>query len=127
MPTFTRKHATVEARQHFGSNLPVSSIRKGEQICQSGDFLVVDDAAVDDIAAREKAEGLAPHSLPKKGTIYVVSKADFLREFDAKDETPAIIGEQGFDVPDELPVPGELPEISTLSSRSKTSPRSSRV
>lgn len=92
MPTFTRKVNTVEARQHLGPSFPVSSHLKGDQYCSTGDFLVVD-----------------PDTAGGKGSIYVIPKAQFLHDFDAKDEAvvPSIAGDQGFDVPTDPLIAGE--------------------
>lgn len=104
MPTFTRKVSSVNAVQHFGNSLPISSALKGDQVAKSGDFLVVDPIAVASLRAQEKRELLAENSLGNKGTVYVISKDQFLADFDATDETPGITAETGFNVPDQLDV-----------------------
>lgn len=104
MPTFTRKVTSVQAVQHFGTSLPISSALKGDQVAKSGDFLVVDPTAVAAKRAQEKAEGVDENSLGNKGTIYVVTKEQFLSDYDAKDETPGVTAETGFNVPDQLDV-----------------------
>jgi hypothetical protein len=105
MATYTRKQSTVEARQHFGTNLQVSSALKGEQTCLSGDFLVIDPIAVAAIRARELAEDAPENSLGNKGTVYVVSKGQFLADFDAKNETPAAVADVALDVNAVEPAP----------------------
>jgi hypothetical protein len=105
MATFTRKYPSVTAVQHFGANKSVVSGLKGEQVANNGDFLVVDQDAVNALRAQEVAESLAAGALGNPRTVYVVSKADFLRDFDAPDQTPVIVGEKGFDVPSEIVVP----------------------
>lgn len=109
MATFTRKHPTVEAVQHFGANKSVVSALKGEQVANSGDFLVIDQDAVNSLRAQEKAEGLPFNALGNPRTVYVVSKADFLRDFDAPDQTPVLKGDAGFDVLSEITVPAPAP------------------
>lgn len=88
MATFTRKDATVEAIQHVGPDLNVSSLLKGDQVAKAGDFLVVDAEAVASLKAQGNTEARP------KGTIYVVSKADFLHDFNAPDDsvTPVVVG-----------------------------------
>ncbi len=88
MPIFTRKDASVEARQHVGPDLNVTSFLKGDQIAKSGDFLVVDAVAV----ASLKAQGAESN----KGAIYVISKADFLHDFNAPDDSvvPVVKGDE---------------------------------
>lgn len=66
MQTYTRKAATVEARQHEGLKLTVISALKGEQVALSGDYLITDPAASE-----------------PRGSIYVISKAEFERDFEA--------------------------------------------
>lgn len=102
MAQFNRKQHSVEARQHFGAKLNVTSFLKGEQTAHSGDFLVVDPAAVQTLRDQEKADGAEPNSLGNRGTIYVVAKDDFLRDFDAEDLTPT--SAVAFNVPDALDV-----------------------
>ena len=86
MPIFTRKDATVEAIQHVGPDLNVTSFLKGDQIAKAGDFLVVDQVAVESL----KTQGVES----KRGSVYVISKADFLHDFNAPDDsvTPVIVG-----------------------------------
>lgn len=123
MATYTRRITTVEARQHFGVNMPVSSSLKGDQIALNGDFLVVDPFAVARIRAQEKAEGLTFNSLGNKGTIYVVSKGQFLADYNATDETPGLKPDTGFNVPDlldpnagsEPPAPAAAPAAPVVS------------
>lgn len=104
MPTFTRKVVSVNAVQHFGGSLPISSSLKGDQVAKSGDFLVVDPIAVAAKRAQEKAEGLEENSIGNKGTVYVIAKDQFLSDFDATDATPGIAPNTGFNVPDALNV-----------------------
>jgi hypothetical protein len=101
---YTRRSNTVNAVQHFGASTPISSHLKGDQVAKSGDFLVVDPLAVAAIRAQEKAEGIAPNSLGNKGTVYVISKDQFLADYDATDATPGLAPSTGFDVPDQLDV-----------------------
>lgn len=109
MATFTRKYPTVEAVQHFGANKSVVSSLKGEQVANSGDFLVIDQDAVNALRAQEVAEKLPVGTLGNPRTVYVISKADFLRNFNAPDQTPVLTGEVGFNVPNEITVPKAAP------------------
>lgn len=77
MPIFTRKDTTVEAIQHVGPDLNVTSFLKGDQIAKAGDYLVVDADAV----AQLKAQGATTN----RGAVYVISKSEFLKEFNATD------------------------------------------
>lgn len=104
MAQFTRKQSTVEARQHFGPKLIVMSALKGEQTAHNGDFLIADPTAVQAVRDREVFEGAEPNSYGNKGTVYVVSKDDFLKEFDAVDLTPGTTLQTGFNVPDAMNV-----------------------
>jgi hypothetical protein len=105
MATFNRKYPSVEAVQHFGPNKSVVSSLKGEQVANSGDFLVIDRDAVNALRAQEKAEDLAANALGNPRTVYVIAKAEFLRDYDAPDATPVLVGDKGFDVPSEIDVP----------------------
>ena len=91
MATYTRKDVTVEAIQHVGSDLNVTSFLKGDQVAHAGDFLVVDKNA----QATIKAQG----GTSNRGAVYVVSKADFLRDFNAPDDTvvPVLVGGAALD------------------------------
>lgn len=88
MATFTRKDATVEAVQHVGPDLNVSSLLKGDQVAKAGDFLVIDAEAVASLKAQGNTDARP------KGTIYVISKADFIHDFNAPDDsvTPVAVG-----------------------------------
>lgn len=88
MATFTRKYPTVEAVQHTGTDLNVTSALHGDQIAKAGDFLVVDQGAVDALRAQGSTE------TRPKGCIYVIPKSEFLRDFDAPDTsvTPVAVG-----------------------------------
>ena len=80
MATFTRKDHTVEAKQFVETGtLMVISRKCGEQVARTGDYLVTDPASVEENTKQEELEGI---DLGGKGTIYVVSKADFERDFD---------------------------------------------
>jgi hypothetical protein len=57
---YTRKVASIEAREHEGPKLVVISDSKGEQLCNTGDFLI----------------GAEP------GKVFVIAKADFLADFE---------------------------------------------
>jgi len=48
---------------------------------------VVDAAAVANLREQEKLQGLDAGGLGNKGVIYVVAKADFIAEFNAKDDS----------------------------------------
>lgn len=80
MAQYKRKDSIIEARQHdMETSINIDSVKKGAQTARKGDFLVV-DASVE--------EGL-------KGSIYVVSKSDFLDGFEpievlAEEEKPAV-------------------------------------
>jgi hypothetical protein len=89
MPTFTRKYTTVEAIQREGTDLNVTSYLKGDQVAKVGDFLVVDQFAVEEL----KAQGVTDPRPPK--CIYVIPKAEFLRDFDAKDESVVAVAVSG--------------------------------
>jgi hypothetical protein len=89
MPIFTRKYPTVEAVQFTGTSLNVTSSLKGDQVAKTGDFLVVDQASVDAL----KAGGVTDPRPPK--CIYVVSKADFLRDFEAPDDSVTPVAVSG--------------------------------
>lgn len=64
---YTRKVTSLEARQYEGAKLVVISDSKGEQIANTGDFLV----------------GTEP------GKVFVVAKADFLAEYESQEEAAA--------------------------------------
>lgn len=85
---YESKVSGVEARQHVGAKIVVVSHLKGEQTCESGDFLVTDPDAVQRIREQEKFEKLAEGSLPLRGTVYVIAKAEFRRLYVVKDEKP---------------------------------------
>lgn len=85
MAQYKRKDSVVEARQHdMEMSINVDSVKKGGQTARKGDFLVVDPSV---------EEG-------SKGSIYVISKADFLADFEivepavaepvAEEEKPAV-------------------------------------
>lgn len=83
MSHYKRKVSLVEARQHdMDTSINVNSCRMGMQTARKGDFLVVDHVNLAKLREQEKAEGLPENSLPDVGTIYVVSKKDFLEEFE---------------------------------------------
>jgi hypothetical protein len=96
--------------QHFGANKSVVSSLKGEQVAYSGDFLVIDQDAVGALRAQEAKEGLADGTLGNPRTVYVIAKDAFLRDFVAPDQTPVLKGDTGFDVPNEISVPGPVVE-----------------
>lgn len=98
MPIFTRKQTSVEARQHFGSDLNISSFKAGDQVAHDGDFLVVDAESVTNLRAQEQAQSIPAGSLGNKGVIYVIPKAQFLKDFNAQDQTvvPTLEGDQEF-------------------------------
>lgn len=103
MATYTRKDATVEAIQHTGPDLNVTSLLKGDQIAKAGDFLVVDQEAV----ASLKAQGIESN----RGAVYVISKADFLHDFNATDDTVVPVAKPGEALSFETlaaPVPAEV-------------------
>ena len=106
MPTYTRKDATVEAIQHVGPDLNVTSFLKGDQVAKAGDFLVVDKNAVDTI----KAQG----GTSNKGAVYVISKADFLHDFNAPDDSvvPVLTGGAALDF-SSLPASTQVVETKT--------------
>lgn len=112
MATYTRKDATVEAIQHPGPDLNVTSLLKGDQIAKKGDFLVVDQEAV----ASLKAQGIES----KRGSVYVISKADFLHDFNATDDSVTPVATPGAELTFETlaaPVPAEvtpLPEAAPV-------------
>lgn len=64
MATYNRKVTSIEARQYEGPKLVVISESKGEQIANTGDFLV----------------GNEP------GKVYVVAKEQFLAEYEEAGE-----------------------------------------
>lgn len=68
MNEYRRKHATVLARQHDGPKIVVNSGIKGNQTAVAGDYLVTD-----------------PEAEQPRGSVYVVSKADFERDHELVD------------------------------------------
>ncbi len=121
MATYTRRITSVQAVQHFGGNMPVSSQLKGDQIANNGDFLVVDPNAVASLRKQEKDQKVDENSLGNKGTVYVVGRAEFIKEFDATDNTPGLKPDTGFNVPDQLDVnaaPGASQAISSALAKS---------
>lgn len=100
MATFTRKDATVEAIQHVGPDLNVTSFLKGDQVAKAGDYLVVDK----DAQATIKLQG----GTSNRGAVYVISKAQFLHDFNATDDTVVPVAVPGaaldFNAPTVAPV-----------------------
>lgn len=110
--TYTRRAATVTARQYEGeSALIVDSIRKGQQTAQKGDFLVLDPVEIAKLRAKEKDEDLPEGSLqPHRGSVYVVPQAEFLKDYEpayAAAPTPSAEGSDN-----KLPTPPEQPPAS---------------
>lgn len=68
MTEYKRKHLTVQARQHEGPKIVVNSATKGNQTAVAGDYLVTD-----------------PDAEQPRGSVYVVSKADFERDHELVD------------------------------------------
>jgi hypothetical protein len=81
LSTYRRKHSLVEARQHEGLKIVVNSALKGNQGAAAGDYLVTD-----------------PTAEQPKGSVFVVSKADFERDHELVDEVAR--AEQRGDYPD---------------------------
>lgn len=74
MQKYLRKVTEVSAEQFNGpGSLTVVSHKFGEQIARPGNFLVVDDSVA-----------------PGKGSVYVMSKDEFLATFEAMDGTPIV-------------------------------------
>lgn len=64
---YQRKVSTVEARQHdLDTSINIHSVKKGAQTARKGDFLVTDESV----------------EAGSVGSVYVVSKADFLAEYE---------------------------------------------
>lgn len=83
---YKRKDAFVEARQYNGPvSLNVDSVKKGQQVARAGDFLVTDPAEVKKQRDFEKDNDLDEQPL-KKGSVYVVTKEEFLGDFDLVDD-----------------------------------------
>jgi hypothetical protein len=72
MPKYTARHPVVEARQHEGPKIVVNSEVKGSQAAVAGDYLVTDATAQQ-----------------PRGSIFVVSKTDFERDYEPVDEAAA--------------------------------------
>jgi hypothetical protein len=82
---YNRRYTSVEAKQHKGPNLVVVSNWKGQQTASSGDYLITDPVALADLRKREADEGLSEGTLPNRGTVYVMPKAEFEAEFELAD------------------------------------------